>query len=148
MQKTAFFDKNPSPQYFLMGKFFKDRTMSKLSSRGFRKCGTFWAYDLFNGSYCCSKSAQGSKSVFVPKNKRCKKKRQGHNFEFSDPRLNQRLEIQRLWAMIQRGDSLLTQCLALMTRTPGVHPAATTTRASGPGARTVPTGSTRAAPTR
>ena len=73
-QKTAFFAKNPSPRYFLMGKFFQDRTMSKLSSRGFRKCGTFWAYDLFNGSYCCSKSAQGSKSVFVLKNKRCQKK--------------------------------------------------------------------------
>ena len=83
MQKTASFAKNPSPRYFLMGKFFQDRTMSKLSSRGFRKCGTFWAYDLFNGSYCCSKSAQGSKSVFVPKNKRCQKKRHGHNFEFS-----------------------------------------------------------------
>ena len=75
LQKTAFFAKNPSPRYFLMGKFFQDRTMSKLSSRGFRKCGTFWAYDLFNGSYCCSKSAQGSKSVFVTKNKRCHKKK-------------------------------------------------------------------------
>ncbi len=83
LQKTAFFAKNPSPRYFLMGKFFQDRTMWKLSSRGFRKCGTFWAYDLFNGSYCCSKSAQGSKSVFVTKNKRCHKKRLGHNFEFS-----------------------------------------------------------------
>ena len=81
-QKTAFFAKNPPPGYFLMGKFFKDRTMSKLSSRGFRKCGTFWAYDLFNGSYCCSKSAQGSKSVFVPKNKRCQKKSHARNFFF------------------------------------------------------------------
>ena len=26
-QKTAFFAKNPSPRYFLMGKFFQDRTM-------------------------------------------------------------------------------------------------------------------------
>ena len=27
LQKTAFFAKNPSPRYFLMGKFFQDRTM-------------------------------------------------------------------------------------------------------------------------
>ena len=39
-----------------MGKFFQDRTMWKLSSRGFRKCGTFGSCELFNGSYCCSKS--------------------------------------------------------------------------------------------
>jgi len=56
LQKTAFFAKIPSPQQFLMGKFFRDRTMRKLSSRGFRKCGTFGSCELFNGSYCCSKS--------------------------------------------------------------------------------------------
>ena len=39
-----------------MGKFFQDRTMWNLSSRGFRKCGTFGSCELFNGSYCCSKS--------------------------------------------------------------------------------------------
>ena len=88
LQKTAFFAKNPSPRYFLMGKFFQDRTMSKLSSRGFRKCGTFWAYDLFNGSYCCSKSAKGSKSVFVPKNKRCQKKKTRPQFWFFGPEMN------------------------------------------------------------
>ena len=80
LQKTAFFAKNPSPRYFLMGKFFRDRTMRKLSSRGFRKCGTFGSCELFNGSYCCSKSAQGSKSVFVPKNKRCQKKKSRPQF--------------------------------------------------------------------
>ena len=100
-QKTAFFAKNPSPRYFLMGKFFQDRTMSKLSSRGFRKCGTFWAYDLFNGSYCCSKSAQGSKSVFVTKNKRCQKNRHGHNFWIAGTPLNQRLGNTFFSALIQ-----------------------------------------------
>ena len=56
LQKTAFFAKNPSPRYFSMGKFFQDRTMWKLSSRGFRKCGTFrasssYAY-LYPGNTC------------------------------------------------------------------------------------------------
>ena len=65
LQKTAFFAKNPSPRYFLMGKFFQDRTMWKLRSRGFRKCGTFWACELFNGSFC-SKSDHVGKSRSVP----------------------------------------------------------------------------------
>ena len=39
-----------------MGKFFRDRTMRKLTSWRFRKSGTFWSCELFNGSYCCSKS--------------------------------------------------------------------------------------------
>ena len=69
LQKTAFFAKNPSPRYFLMGKFFRDRTMRKLTSWGFRKCGTFWAYELFNGSYCCSKSKDFE--IFGPKNQNC-----------------------------------------------------------------------------
>ena len=91
LQKTAFFAKNPSPRYFLMGKFFQDRTMWKLSSRGFRKCGTFGSYDLFNGSYCCSKSAQGSKSVFVPKNKRCQKKKTRSQFWVFGPAIESAL---------------------------------------------------------
>ena len=84
LQKTAFFAKNPSPRYFLMGKFFQDRTMWKLRSRGFRKCGTFWACELFNGSYCWSKSYHVGKSRSVTKIRRCQKKRHGHNFDFSD----------------------------------------------------------------
>ena len=71
LQKTAFFAKNPSPRYFLMGKFFQDRTMRKLTSWGFRKCGTFWACELFNGSYCWSKSDHVGKSRSVPKIRRC-----------------------------------------------------------------------------
>ena len=49
--------------------------MWKLTSQGFRKCGTFWACELSNGSYCCSKSAEGSKSGCVPVNRQCKKKK-------------------------------------------------------------------------
>ena len=67
LQKTAFFAKIPSPQQFLMGKFFRDRTMRILRSWGFRKCGTFWSCELFNGSYCWSKSDHVGKSRSVPK---------------------------------------------------------------------------------
>ena len=82
LQKTAFFAKNPSPRYFLMGKFFQDRTMRKLRSRGFRKCGTFGSCELFNGSYCCSKSTDFE--IFGPSPKiRGVKKKNCHNFEFS-----------------------------------------------------------------
>ena len=74
LQKTAFFAKIPSPQHFCVGKFFRDRTMRKLSSRGFRKCGTFGSCELFNGSYCCSKSTDFEISGLSPKIRRCKKK--------------------------------------------------------------------------
>merc|ERR1711983_742248 len=56
--------------------------MRKLSSRGFRKCGTFGSCELFNGSYCCSKSTDFE--IFGPSPKiRGVKKKNCHNFEFS-----------------------------------------------------------------
>ena len=58
-----------------MGKFFRDRTMRKLSSRGFRKCGTFGSCELFNGSYCCSKSTDFEIFGPSPKIRGVKKKR-------------------------------------------------------------------------
>ena len=70
LQKTAFFAKIPSPQHFCVGKFFRDRTMRILRSWGFRKCGTFWSCDLFNGSYCWSKSDHVGKSKSVPEIRR------------------------------------------------------------------------------
>ena len=82
LQKTAFFAKIPSPQYFCVGKFFRDRTMRKLSSRGFRKCGTFGSCELFNGSYCCSKSTDFEIFGLSPKIRGVKKKKNCHNFEF------------------------------------------------------------------
>ena len=66
-----------------MGKFFQDRTMWKLSSRGFRKCGTFGSCELFNGSYCCSKSTDFEIFGLSPKKRGVKKKKNCHNFEFS-----------------------------------------------------------------
>ena len=74
LQKTAFFAKIPSPQHFCVGKFFRDRTMRKLSSRGFRKCGTFGSCELFNGSYCCSKSTDFEIFGLSPKIRGVKKK--------------------------------------------------------------------------
>ncbi len=66
-----------------MGKFFQDRTMWNLSSRGFRKCGTFGSCELFNGSYCCSKSTDFEIFGLSPKIRGVKKKKNCHNFEFS-----------------------------------------------------------------
>ena len=50
-------------------------TMRKLTSRRFRKCGSFWAYDDFCASYYRSKSAHGGKSESVPIIMRCPKKK-------------------------------------------------------------------------
>ena len=90
LQKTAFFAKIPSPQHFCEGKFFQDRTMWKLSSRAFRKCGTFWACELFNGSYCWSKSDHVGKSRSVPEIRRCQKKKTRPQFWFFGPETNSR----------------------------------------------------------
>ena len=57
--------------------------MSKLSSWGFRKCGVFWACELLNGSYCCSKSTDFEIFGLSPKIRGVTKKRHGHNFDFS-----------------------------------------------------------------
>ena len=50
-------------------KFFQDRTMSKLSSWGFWKCGTFWACELLKWSYCCSKSGHVGRMRVASKNR-------------------------------------------------------------------------------
>ena len=57
--------------------------MRKLSSRGFQKCGTFGSCELFNGSYCCSKSTDFEILGPLAKLRGVTKKRHGHNFEFS-----------------------------------------------------------------
>ena len=48
-------------------------TMRKLTSRGFRKCGTFGVYDFLKGSYWLSKSSKISKKKMG--RRRCQKKR-------------------------------------------------------------------------
>ena len=54
--KTAFFHKTLIPRNLLKEKNIQDRTMWKRTSWRFQKCGTYWACQLLNGSYCCSKS--------------------------------------------------------------------------------------------
>ena len=50
-------------------------TMRKLTSRRFRKCGSFWTSEFRNGSYRCSKLTDCQIFGSVTKNKRrCKKK--------------------------------------------------------------------------
>ena len=49
-------------------------TMWNPTSWRFRKCGSFWAYEFLNGSYCCSKLAHCQNFGSVTKNKRCHKK--------------------------------------------------------------------------
>ena len=51
----------------ILTRFFEIENSCQCLSRGFRKCGTFWSCELFNGSYCWSKSDHVGKSRSVPK---------------------------------------------------------------------------------
>ena len=90
MLKTDVFHKTLISRNLLKEAHIQARSMWKLTSRAFRKCGTYWAYHVLNGSYCWSKSdgfeilAPSAKIRGVPK------KRHGHNFEFWALPLNQR----------------------------------------------------------
>ena len=74
-------------------------TMRKSTSSAFQKCGTFCVYDFLKGSYWLSKLS--NISIFFDIQKRCQKKRHGHNFEFSEPALNQGLKKWVSQALIQ-----------------------------------------------
>jgi hypothetical protein len=56
MLKTDVLHKTLISRNLRKEKNIQDRTMRKLTSRAFRKCGTYWACEVLNGSYCCSKS--------------------------------------------------------------------------------------------
>ena len=81
MLKIIIFHKTLIPRYLLTEKN-QDRTMKKLTSRAFRKCGTYWASKFFNGSYCCSKSEDCEILAPLAKIRGVTKKRHGHNNEF------------------------------------------------------------------
>ena len=72
--KMENFRKSVRRRKFSMWKFFRDSTMWKLSSRGFRKCGTFWACELLKWSYCCSKSDDVGRTLVASKNRWCNEK--------------------------------------------------------------------------
>ena len=55
-------------------------TIGKLTSRGFRKCGTFWVYDFLKGSYWLSKFS--NISIFFNIQNRCHKKKTRPQFWF------------------------------------------------------------------
>ena len=65
-------------------------TMRKLTSRRFRKCGSFWASEFLNGSYRCSKLTDCEILGPLPKIRGVAKKRHGHNNEFWALPSNQR----------------------------------------------------------
>ena len=56
--------------------------MRKLTSRAFRKCGTYWPCEVLNGSYRCSKSEDCEILAPLAKIRGVTKKRHGHNNEF------------------------------------------------------------------
>ena len=62
MQKSEFFASFASPRKFCEEKFYQDRTMRKLTSRAFRKCVTYWACEVLNGSYRPSKTDESEKT--------------------------------------------------------------------------------------
>ena len=90
MQKNDFFHKTLISQNLLKEANIQARSMWKLTSRAFRKCGTYWACHVFNGSYRPSKMDESEKNGPSPKISGVQKKRHGHNFEFWAPPLNQR----------------------------------------------------------
>ena len=67
------------------------RTMWKLTSWEFRKCGSFRDFEVLNRSYACSKSEDFEILSPLPKIRGVAKKRHGHNNEFWALPLNQRV---------------------------------------------------------
>ena len=56
-------------------------TIGKLTSWGFRKCGSFCSGEFLKRRYWLSKSSNFS--IFFKSKMRCQKKRHSHNFDFS-----------------------------------------------------------------
>ena len=78
--KKQFFHKTLISQNLLKEANIQARSMWKLTFRAFRKCGTYWACHVFNGSYRPSKMDESEKTDPSPKISGVK--RHGHNFEF------------------------------------------------------------------
>ena len=106
MLKTDVFQKTLIPRNLLKEKNIQDRTMWKLTSWRFRKCGTYWACEVLNGSYRQSKMEESEKKGPSSKIRGVTKKRHGHNFEFWGLKLNQRVKNPLFSALIQYGDEI------------------------------------------
>ena len=81
MQKNDFFHKTLISQNLLIEANIQARSMWKLTSWRFRKCETYWACHVFNGSYRPSKMDESEKTGPSPQI-RGVKKRHGHIFLF------------------------------------------------------------------
>ena len=81
-QNFAFFCILSISRNFYVASYFRWGTMWKLTSWGFRKCGTFWCLELLKRSYRRSESDDSEIFDLSPKISGVKKKSHGHNFEF------------------------------------------------------------------
>ena len=82
MPKTGFLAFRQITWDFDIETHIQGTTMRKLTSRRFRKCGSFWASEFLNGSYRCSKLTDCEILGPLPKIRGVTKKRHGHNNEF------------------------------------------------------------------
>ena len=69
---------------FDMENHIQGTTMWSLTSRRFRKCGSFWASEFLNGSYRCSKLTDCEILGPLPKIRGVAKKQHSETNEFSD----------------------------------------------------------------
>ena len=90
-QKRTFFAFQQITWDFDIETHIQGSTMWKLTSWGFRKCGSFWDLEVLNRSYGCSKSEDFEILSPLPKIRGVPKKRHGHNNEFWALPLNQRV---------------------------------------------------------
>ena len=67
MLKIDFFHKTLIPRNLLKEKNIRARSMWNLTSWRFRKCGTYWACEVLNGSYRPSKMDESEKTGPSPK---------------------------------------------------------------------------------
>ena len=81
-QNFAFFCILSISRNFDVASYIWGGTMWKLTSWGFRKCGTFWGLELLKRSYRRSESDDSEIFDLSPKISGVKKKSHGHNFEF------------------------------------------------------------------
>ena len=82
MPKTGFFAFRQITWDFDIETHIQGTTMRKLTSRRFRKCGSFWTSEFLNGSYRWSKLTDCEILGPLQKIRGVAKKRHGHNNEF------------------------------------------------------------------
>ena len=81
-QNFAFFGILSISRNFDVASYIWGGTMWKLTSWGFRKCGTFWCLELLKRSYRRSESDDSEIFDLSPKISGVQKKSHGYNFQF------------------------------------------------------------------